>query len=148
MVLDSFMPPWVTRRGARDGSLSAGTASIKLLTAPAEAPPASPPASKSLRSRLFGRKASRGELPLPGAAAAQAAALVAKRLAQAAKSAPPHATSDIGSQWVKAGGPAIEAMLEHVHLVDARYLIALGELGGVIARWQDTPPLSRQTRAE
>ena len=37
----------------------------------------------------------------------------------------------------------LEPLLEHTDLVDVNYLIALGEAGGVIPRWQDLPDCAR-----
>ena len=38
-------------------------------------------------------------------------------------------------------------MLEHVDLVDARYLISLSEHSGVVPRWQDVPECARINRS-
>ena len=49
-----------------------------------------------------------------------------------------------GRVWSSFGGDMIEAtMLEHVTLIDARYLLALHARGGVVPRWQDVPASAR-----
>jgi hypothetical protein len=42
-----------------------------------------------------------------------------------------------------AAGALMEAILSHVDLVDANYLVALGEAGGVAPMWQDVPACAR-----
>ena len=45
--------------------------------------------------------------------------------------------------WTKFGGPAIEGMLDDIVLIDARYLLDLGERGGAVPRCQDVPESAR-----
>ena len=53
----------------------------------------------------------------------------------------------VGRAWQSFGGDAIDRMLAHVDLVDARYLIALSEAGGIIPRWQHLPDTAKINRA-
>ena len=52
-----------------------------------------------------------------------------------------------GSDWVHFGGESLEPLLEHTTLVDARYLVALAEAGGIVPRWQDLPECAKITPA-
>lgn len=45
----------------------------------------------------------------------------------------------MGSQWIHCGGQALESMLADTDLIDAQYLVALGEAGGVVPSWQECP---------
>ena len=49
--------------------------------------------------------------------------------------------------WKKAGGPALEAMLDDADLVDVGYIVRLIEAGGIVPRWQDLPDCAKITRA-
>ena len=51
----------------------------------------------------------------------------------------------VGRVWSNFGGEALErqSMLQHVDLIDARYLISLHQHGGVVPRWQHVPPAAR-----
>ena len=49
--------------------------------------------------------------------------------------------------WTKFGGPAVEAMLEDLDLIDARYLVELAEMGGIVPRWQEVPSSARIGRS-
>ena len=51
----------------------------------------------------------------------------------------------LGRVWSNFGGEALErqSMLQHVDLIDARYLISLHQHGGVVPRWQHVPPAAR-----
>ena len=51
------------------------------------------------------------------------------------------------SDWVHYGGESLEPLLEHTTLVDARYLVALAEAGGIVPRWQDLPECAKITPA-
>ena len=42
----------------------------------------------------------------------------------------------------------VESMLGHIDLVDVRYLIALGDAGGILPPWQDVPPVARISQAD
>ena len=53
----------------------------------------------------------------------------------------------VGRIWQSYGGEAIESMMEHVDLVDARYLISLHEHGGIVPRWQDCPESAHLNRS-
>lgn len=69
-----------------------------------------------------------------------AAALQATRAAAAAAlPATVQAERPGGDLWTKFGGPAVEEMLSDIELIDARYLIDLAEMGGVVPRCQDVP---------
>ena len=53
-----------------------------------------------------------------------------------------------GRVWSSFGGEMVEeVMLEHVTLIDARYLLALHVRGGVVPRWQDVPTAARIDRS-
>ena len=50
-------------------------------------------------------------------------------------------------RWRRYGGEAIDALLEAVDLVDARYLVALAGAGGVLPRAQELPASAKITPA-
>jgi len=61
-------------------------------------------------------------------------------VARAADEASEEEKGKVGEYWAKyCGGPAIEAMLEDLWLVDAQYCIALAEEGGILPRYQAIP---------
>ena len=76
---------------------------------------------------------------------ARAAALEQRQRLEAAEAH--RIDKPIGRVWSSFGGEAIieGGMLDHVDLVDARWLIALHEHGGVVPRWQDVPSSARVT---
>jgi len=78
--------------------------------------------------------------------ATETAAATAKRVAQAARRVSAAEKAAVGSQWVSAGGPAMEAMLVSTDLVDAQYLVALAEAGGIVPSWQECPLEARINR--
>lgn len=79
-------------------------------------------------------------------AANRAAALEQNALAKAAEAK--RIAQPVGRVWSSFGGETIAStMLQHVDLVDARYLLALHAHGGVIPRWQDLPPSAKIDRA-
>ena len=45
--------------------------------------------------------------------------------------------------YTEAGLRPLEPLLANIDLIDAAYLIALGEAGGVVPRWQDVPAAAR-----
>lgn len=49
----------------------------------------------------------------------------------------------VGRLWSDCGGDAIEEMVTHVDLVDARFLLLLQKHGGVVPRWQHVPPSAK-----
>ena len=54
----------------------------------------------------------------------------------------------VGRVWTGFGGEVIESrMLDHVDLIDARYLLSLHEHGGVVPRWQDVPDSARVNKS-
>jgi hypothetical protein len=72
-------------------------------------------------------------------AASERALALQKKIAQAAARAPPEERAVVDSQWVKCGGQALDSMLADTDLIDAQYLVALGEAGGVVPSWQECP---------
>jgi len=83
--------------------------------------------------------------PTAPSAAADAAAAAQHARVELAKALPADMQSARpgADLWSKFGGPAIEAMLGDIDLVDARYLVDLAERRGVLPRWQDVPPAAR-----
>ena len=78
--------------------------------------------------------------------AAAAAAEVAQRvLWEEAEGAPEKMKLKVGQYWGShCGGPAIEKLFDKgAELVDAQYLIALAEAGGVLPRWQALPEVAK-----
>ena len=54
------------------------------------------------------------------------------------------AATDAGSaHYIRFGGAQVEALLCDYDLVDARYLVALGEANGVVPPWRDVPDCAR-----
>ncbi len=51
----------------------------------------------------------------------------------------PHDDKQIETVWQRRGGWALEPLLEHTVLIDARFLVALAAAEGVIPRCQDVP---------
>jgi len=86
----------------------------------------------------------RAYVPTPAQQAAAATAAAAQRRVHAAAEAAPAEVKDkVGSVWASdiggCGGPAFEELLKSCILIDAQFLIALAEAGGVVPRWQDLP---------
>ena len=52
-----------------------------------------------------------------------------------------------GGVWSMFGGAWLEPLLEHTTLIDARYLLALADAGGIVPRWQELPEAARITPA-
>jgi hypothetical protein len=78
-------------------------------------------------------------------AGARAAAMEQKKRAEVAETK--RISKPVGRVWSSFGGDVIEgSMLEHVDLVDARWLISLHTNGGVVPRWQDVPSAARIDR--
>ena len=78
------------------------------------------------------------------AAAAEAAALAQQARAEAAERGTVARDRRPQRSWFEHGGAHLEErLLEHVDLVDARYLISLYRRGGIVPRWQDTPPSAK-----
>ena len=68
-----------------------------------------------------------------------------------AAEAAPRATKEYvdrtwNGQYSPKGGATMEEMLECVDLIDVHYLIALGEAGGVVPRWQEVPECAKSKR--
>ena len=76
-------------------------------------------------------------------AAIKAAASAKDRRRAADSASAADKAAPVQSQWTRAGGRAIEALLDSVDLVDAKYLLALGEAGGIVPSWQDCPSEAR-----
>jgi hypothetical protein len=73
-------------------------------------------------------------------AAELALAAQALVLEAAEATCPTKLRSKTGPEWAThCGGPAMLDLLEDTDLVDAQYLIALGQHGGVLPRWQELP---------
>ena len=72
------------------------------------------------------------------------------QIAASAASVPPEErpqeTGMGGSSWRHYGGDSLVDMLEHTTVVDARYLIALADEGGIVPRCQDLPASARITK--
>ena len=80
--------------------------------------------------------------PKQQAAMARAAAIQDRIAARASRVPPeerPKETGQGGSYWRQYGGDSLVDMLEHTTLVDARYLTALDNEGGIVPRCQDLP---------
>ena len=79
--------------------------------------------------------------------AAQRAEEIQLALWMDADGAPEKIKQRVGSYWGShCGGPAMERLLDGgAELIDAQYLVALGEAGGVLPRWQDVPDVARIT---
>lgn len=79
------------------------------------------------------------------------AALVAesmqRQIDDAAEAAPERVKTKVGEYWAThCGGPALESMLgDGADLIDAQFLIALANAGGVLPRAQDVPDVARIT---
>ena len=87
--------------------------------------------------------------PEQHAAMARAAAKQDQIAASAASVPPeerPQETGESGSDWRQYGGDSLVDMLEHTTVVDARYLIALADEGGIVPRCQDLPASARITK--
>ena len=83
------------------------------------------------------------------ALAAAAALAIQRQHVQRAEAAPAVLKERSGDEsWTAwCGGTSFEQLLETMDLVDARYLVALGEAGGVVPRWQELPQEARITPA-
>ena len=82
--------------------------------------------------------------PTPEQQAAMArAAATQDRIVASASRVPmeerPKETGESGSYWWHYGGDSLVDMLEHTTLVDAHYLSALDDEGGIVPRCQDLP---------
>ena len=89
--------------------------------------------------------------PTPEQHAAMArAAAKQDQIAASAASVPPEERPQEGSNsfsyWRCYGGDSLVDMLEHTTVVDARYLIALADEGGIVPRCQDLPASARITK--
>lgn len=84
--------------------------------------------------------------------AAQHAAQQAAATEQAARITAAEAqriSKPVGRVWSSFGGEMVErCMLDHVDLVDARYLLSLHDKGGAVPRWQDVPQGARIDRSQ
>ena len=49
----------------------------------------------------------------------------------------------VDPKWHRNGGKRIEELMANTHLIDARYLIALAQLGGTVPSWEDTPKVAK-----
>ena len=75
------------------------------------------------------------------AATAEATQAEAHRRAEAASD---ETKAVVGGRWrMGCGGPAMEELLETTTLVDAEYLVPLGEAGGIVPRWQALPETAK-----
>jgi hypothetical protein len=88
-----------------------------------------------------------GAIAAAAAAAANAALAAQQARFAAAESAPAAVKEFVAKGWndsdMPAAGQLMERILSHVALIDGHYLVALGEAGGVVPRWQDVPPCAR-----
>ena len=79
--------------------------------------------------------------------AAELALLEQGKVVASAEAAPAKLRAKTGAEWEShCGGPAMLDLLESTDLVDAQYLIALGNNGGVVPRWQELPESAKITR--
>lgn len=80
-------------------------------------------------------------------AAAAIALTTQQALHDAASAAPASVKEVVASGWhggdEPAAGPLMERILTHVDLLDANYLVALGESGGMLPRWQAVPDCAK-----
>ena len=86
----------------------------------------------------------------PTAAQAEAAAealRVHEAVVAKANALAPHERPKELSDWSSLGGEWLEPLLEHTTLIDARYLLALADAGGIVPRWQELPEAARITPA-
>ena len=80
-------------------------------------------------------------------AAAKALRIITKVVAKANALAPDERPKDKHGRWSRFGGAWLEPLLEHTTLIDARYLLALADAGGIVPRWQELPEAARITPA-
>ena len=76
--------------------------------------------------------------------AAERAEQVQRKVHERAEKASSNEKSKVGHLWAsRFGGPMVEQLLEKMPLVDAQYLVALGEAGAVVPRWQLLPEVAK-----
>ena len=80
-------------------------------------------------------------------AAAEALRIHEAVVAKANALAPHERPKDKHGYWSRFGGEWLEPLLEHTTLIDARYLLALADAGGIVPRWQELPEAARITPA-
>ena len=71
------------------------------------------------------------------------AAAAQEKTAAAADAATAEEKAKEGSAYTHGGLRPLEPLLASIDLIDVAYLIALGEAGGVVPRWQDVPAAAR-----
>ena len=71
------------------------------------------------------------------------AAAAQEKVAAAADAATAEEKAKKGLAYTQCGLRPLEPLLASIDLIDAAYLIALGEAGGVVPRWQDVPVTAR-----
>ena len=70
------------------------------------------------------------------------------RVCESAETTPHKVRSKTGIEWEShCGGPAMLDLLESTDLVDAQYLITLGNNGGILPKWQELPEQAKITQS-
>ena len=85
----------------------------------------------------------RAELMAEHCDALATAAAAQEKVSAAADAAPEEEKERVGFAWTLRGLRQLEPLLANIDLIDAHYLIALAEAGGVVPRWQDVPDAAR-----
>ncbi|CAK0896204.1 unnamed protein product, partial [Prorocentrum cordatum] len=77
------------------------------------------------------------------ASAISSAALAQEELRRAADALSPEERPPPAQHWNFLGGEELVPLLEHTTLVDAHFLVALADAGGVVPRWQELPEAAK-----
>ena len=118
-------------------NVSAHRLSRRIAPADPTPPPPPPPAEPSVLEKAQAAFSATTEQM----AGFRAATLAFHALAKDAERV--HISRPVGRLWSDCGGDAIEEMLEHVDLIDARFLLLLNKHRGVVPRWQHVPPAAK-----
>ena len=94
-------------------------------------------------SKAIDEKAALKMTPERRAEALATAAAAQEKVATAADAATAEEKATEGVAYTMFGLRPLEPLLASIDLIDAAYLIALGEAGGVVPRWQDVPAAAR-----
>ena len=99
-------------------------------------------------SEMLARGAREYSARLRSAAEGAASRQAARAAAAAALPAAVRSLRPGDGLWEKFGGRELESMLADLDLVDARWLVDLADMGGVLPRWQQVPTEARIGQAE
>ena len=109
---------------------------------------AAPPDLSGLPTAQQQQPDERAQTPTAKQVKAAAEALrIIKSIVAKANALAPHERPKENGAWSLFGGAWLEPLLEHTTLIDARYLLALADAGGIVPRWQELPEAARITPA-